>query len=104
LIINPTTLTKLENYKWPGNVRELQHAIERAVILCESNILNPSDFFLSDQTAKEEIALNNYNLDEVEKAIVRKILMKHDGNVTKAAKELGITRTSLYRRMEKYGF
>jgi two-component system response regulator HydG len=103
MTINPITITKLENYNWPGNVRELQHAIERAVILCESNVLNPSDFFLSEQTAKEEIAINNYNLDEVEKTIIRKILMKNDGNVTKAAKELGITRTSLYRRMEKYG-
>jgi two-component system response regulator HydG len=101
--INPVTMTKLENYNWPGNVRELQHAIERAVILCESNVLIPSDFFLSEQTAKEEIALNNYNLDDVEKTVIRKILMKFDGNVTKTAKELGITRTSLYRRMEKYG-
>jgi two-component system response regulator HydG len=103
MTITPVTMIKLENYNWPGNVRELQHAIERAVILCESNVLNPSDFFLSEQTAKEEIALKNYNLDEVEKTIIRKILMKYDGNVTKAAKELGITRTSLYRRMEKYG-
>ena len=103
MTINPVTMTKLENYNWPGNVRELQHAIERAVILCESNVLIPSDFFLSEQTAKEEIALNNYNLDDVEKTVIRKILMKFDGNVTKTAKELGITRTSLYRRMEKYG-
>ena len=103
MTINPVTMTKLENYNWPGNVRELQHSIERAVILCESNVLIPSDFFLSEQTAKEEIALNNYNLDDVEKTVIRKILMKFDGNVTKTAKELGITRTSLYRRMEKYG-
>lgn len=103
LTINPATINKLENYTWPGNVRELQHALERSVILCDSGILNPSDFYFSKYESKEDIFLENFNLEEVEKTIIRKILVKHDGNVTKAAKELGLTRTSLYRRMEKFG-
>lgn len=103
LQINPVTLTKLEHHDWPGNVRELQHAIERAVILCETDTLQPHDFFFSEERQKEENGFDNYNLDEVEKTIIRKILQKYEGNVTKAAKELGLTRTSLYRRIEKHG-
>jgi DNA-binding NtrC family response regulator len=103
LTINPATINKLENYAWPGNVRELQHALERSVILCDSGVLNPSDFYFSKYESKEDIFLENFNLEEVEKTIIRKILVKHDGNVTKAARELGLTRTSLYRRMEKFG-
>lgn len=103
LTINPATISKLENYTWPGNVRELQHALERSVILCDTGVLNPSDFYFSKYESKEDIFLENFNLEEVEKTIIRKILVKHDGNVTKAARELGLTRTSLYRRMEKFG-
>lgn len=103
LSINPVTISKLKNYDFPGNVRELQHAIERAVILCETDTLQPHDFFFSDEKSKEDISFDNYNLDEIERTIIRKILLKFDGNVTKAAKELGLTRTSLYRRIEKHG-
>jgi DNA-binding NtrC family response regulator len=103
LTINHQIISKLENYYWPGNVRELQHAVERAVIMCESNTLTPSDFFFPNSTEKADFILENYNLDEIEKTIIIKIMTKFEGNITKAAKELGITRTSLYRRMEKYG-
>ena len=103
LSFDPVTLKKFEHYSWPGNIRELQHSIERAVILCESDMLMPSDFFFTQFEISETINFDKYNLDEVEKIIIRKVLNKNEGNVTKAAKELGITRTSLYRRMEKYG-
>ncbi len=104
LRINQTTIKKLENYNWPGNVRELQHAIERTVILCETDILQPGDFFFtSPDTNEEKFIFDTYNLEEVEKIVIRKALDDNDGNITKAAKELGLTRTSLYRRMEKYG-
>ncbi len=101
--LHPATEIKLKHYQWPGNVRELQHAIERAVILCDSNELLPSDFFFSEKNRAEDLPLDNYNLEEIEKAVIKKILTKHEGNVTKAAKELGLTRTALYRRMEKFG-
>jgi len=99
-----TALMKLERYAWPGNVRELQHAIERAVILSEGDDLQPMDFSLSaGDIHSEGIHLDNYNLEEVEKIIIRKTLSKHGGNISQAANELGLTRASLYRRLEKYG-
>lgn len=104
LKFSPVTIKKLENYQWPGNVRELQHAVERSLILSESDVLQPSDFFFtSPETKEEKFIFDTYNLEEVEKTVIRKVLDENDGNITKAAKELGLTRTSLYRRMEKYG-
>jgi transcriptional regulator with PAS, ATPase and Fis domain len=87
-------------------VRELQHAIERAVIMCNSQVLNPDDFFFSSHSSKTDessLNLDDYHLEEVEKILIRKVLKKHDGNITQAANELGLTRSSLYRRLEKYG-
>jgi len=102
--VNTATINKLQKYHWPGNVRELQHAIERAVIMTDSAVLNPTDIFLPDREIREQgIIFENYNLEQAEKLLIRKAISKHGGNVSKAAKELGLTRTSLYRRMEKYG-
>jgi DNA-binding NtrC family response regulator len=105
--IHKETIKKLEAYSWPGNVRELQHALERALIMSDGPILQPSDFFLSMSEnisdREEGVAFDSYNLDEVDKTVIRKVLSNHQGNVSKAARELGLTRTSLYRRMEKYG-
>jgi transcriptional regulator of acetoin/glycerol metabolism len=97
-------MNKLMTYQWPGNVRELQHCLERAVILSESNVLQPDDFFLTpSQADAAAIVFENYNLELVEKIVIRKALEKYRGNVTQASLELGLTRASLYRRMEKYG-
>lgn len=102
--LNAAVRKKLTDYHWPGNVRELQHAIERAVILSDSNVLQPEDFFFSGREQEsEDMAFDNYNLDEVEKTVIARVLQKHQGNISKAAQELGLTRTSLYRRMEKFG-
>ncbi len=102
--INHAALKKLEKYHWPGNVRELSHSIERAVILCDSNILKPEDFlFTASEIQQEGIHIENLNLEEIEKLAIRKTLSKYGGNVSRTAKELGLTRTSLYRRLEKYG-
>ncbi|RPH31828.1 MAG: sigma-54-dependent Fis family transcriptional regulator [Bacteroidales bacterium] len=102
--LSPDALKKLNGYHWPGNVRELQHAVERAIIMSDSTILQPDDFFFSatKQPNASEGELDTYNLEEVEKAIINKVLKQAQGNITQAANELGITRTSLYRRMEKY--
>lgn len=102
--IAPEAMKKLETYDWPGNVRELQHAIERAIIMSDSNMLQTDDFFLSSQKemGTSGVELSSYNLDEVERMIITKVLKRAQGNITQAAGELGITRTSLYRRMEKY--
>ncbi len=97
------TMKRLEKHHWPGNIRELQHAVERAVIMSDSNILQPNDFFLSQQQEnKNNLSESATNLEETEKMLVRKVIDKHGGNISKAAKELGITRASLYRRIEKY--
>jgi DNA-binding NtrC family response regulator len=102
--ISSSSLKLMNQYLWPGNVRELQHAIERAVILCESSQLEPNDFNLTNASASqlEDLEINTFNLDEVEKTIILKALKRNQGNITQAAADLGITRTSLYRRMEKY--
>jgi DNA-binding NtrC family response regulator len=103
--IAPEAINALKEYKWPGNVRELQHAIERAVILTESNVLNKDDFMLMKRpgSAQKGIEFDTYNLDSIEKLVIEKSLKRHSGNVTKAASDLGLTRNALYRRMEKHG-
>ena len=103
--VNPGTLKRLQMHDWPGNIRELQHAVERAVILSESTVLEPQDFFMDDNSQNKDDGFDpeNMNLEEVEKVLVRKVIDKHGGNISRAAKELGLTRASLYRRIEKHG-
>ncbi|MCD4773784.1 MAG: sigma-54 dependent transcriptional regulator [Bacteroidales bacterium] len=102
--LNSSTLKRLEKHHWPGNIRELQHAVERAVIMSESNVLEPTDFFLSQAEGDKslEIHSSSMNIEETEKMLIRKVIDKHGGNISKASKELGLTRASLYRRIEKY--
>ena len=102
LSISPEAMNKLKKYPWPGNVRELQHSIERALIMADSPTLQESDFLFS-RKGSDAINADTLNLDEVEKAAVTKAIQLHNGNISKAAEELGLTRASLYRRMEKYG-
>jgi len=101
--IDAATLNKLKRYHWPGNIRELQHAIERAIILSDENKLSTNDFLLraSANTPSGEDA--SLNLSEMEKRLILKALDKNSGNVTRAAKELGLDRLALYRRLQKYG-
>ncbi len=102
--ISTNALIKLEKYGWPGNVRELQHAFERAVIMCETSTLQPLDFLLrTSDCGSDEPSMETYNLEEAEVKIISKVLKKNKGNITQAARDLGLTRTSLYRRLEKYG-
>lgn len=104
--LSPATVKRLEKHNWPGNIRELQHAVERAVIMSESNVLEPQDFFIArreEETSDDVVSTSNMNLEETEKMLIRKVIDKHGGNISRAAKELGLTRASLYRRIEKYG-
>jgi len=103
LRIPQRTLDRLEKYSWPGNVRELQHAIERAVILCEENVIQFSDLItdLSVQTERRDDG--NLNLHDMEKKLILKAISTNRGNVTRAAADLGIARTALYRRLNKHG-
>lgn len=102
--VSKSGLNKLLHYQWPGNVREFQHVLERAVILSDKPILSEDDFQLTaPRSSSDGFELETYNLEEVEKSIIEKVLRLNRGNISKAASELGLTRTSLYRRMEKYG-
>ncbi|MEM9674252.1 MAG: sigma-54 dependent transcriptional regulator [Bacteroidota bacterium] len=105
--ISASAIKRMQKYHWPGNVRELQHSVERAVILSNKPTLQPEDFFFNADNAKQgkeqdELHLEKYDLEEVEKLLIRKVLKKHGGNISKAAGDLGLTRASLYRRLEKY--
>jgi two-component system, NtrC family, response regulator HydG len=100
--ISDTTLKYLQQYRWPGNVRELQHAVERAVIMSENRELTQHDFLLSPR--KEMPGKNeDLNLDEMERKAITAAIRKYHGNLSKVAKELGVGRTTLYRKMAKYG-
>ncbi len=97
-------LEKLLNHHYPGNVRELQYIIERAVIMADDNVLQPHDLIFSpiESSLAAEIEPAETKLSAVEKNTILKVIEKHNGNITKAAKELGLTRTALYRRLSKY--
>jgi DNA-binding NtrC family response regulator len=97
-------LQKLMTYHYPGNVRELQYAIERAVIMSDGNSLDEKDIIFSpiESAAFVEEDVPQTNLGTVEKNTILRVIEKHGGNISKAAKELGITRTALYRRLNKY--
>ncbi len=103
--VAPSTVSKLQKYPWPGNIRELQHAIERSIIMSDNNQLMPEDFFFLAQKPESNLSLepDSYNLDDMEKVAIQKVVNKYEGNISKAAKELGLTRASLYRRLEKHG-
>ena len=103
--LTPALIDRLIEWPWPGNVRELRHAVERAIILSEGEILVASDFPLSEEKTEMRSELNAdvSRLDAVEKAAIVRALERHKNNVSRAAEALGLTRTSLYRRMEKYG-
>ena len=101
--INRDGKNKLHNYAWPGNVRELQHAIERAVILSESNWLRPEDFILRSVPLRDKEPSDELNLTVLEKEAIERALRRAEGNITRAAELLGITRFTLYRKLEKFG-
>ena len=104
--ISDAAISRMKKYSWPGNIRELQHSLERAIIMSVTSVLQPEDFiFNSKGQEKDEDAflIENFHLEEVEKVLIRKVLKKYNGNINQAATELGLTRSSLYRRLEKYG-
>lgn len=95
---------KLLSYNYPGNVRELQYTIERAVIMADEAVLQPKDLIFSplEMPSVSENEPAELKLSAIEKNTILKVIEKHNGNITKAAKELGLTRTALYRRLSKY--
>lgn len=102
--LDESAIKKLKSYHFPGNVRELQYALERAVIMADSSVLTDNDLLFSSlekhHTPKTE---DDMNLEDVEKNTIQKVINKNNGNISKSAKELGVTRTALYRRIYKHG-
>ncbi|HEY9519543.1 MAG TPA: sigma-54 dependent transcriptional regulator [Gemmatimonadales bacterium] len=94
----------LRAYDWPGNVRELDHAVERAVLLARLDSLEPGDFSLVQPAGRAgPPGASPMNLEELERETIRQALARHDGNVSLAAKALGLSRSALYRRLQRYG-
>lgn len=114
--VSASAIAKLEAYDWPGNIRELAHTVERAVIMSDDSFehqsnhgfLSAQDFILPqtnniEYTNRQANPFNDCNLERIEGLAVKYALEKHEGNISQSAKELGITRTSLYRRIKKFG-
>jgi two-component system, NtrC family, response regulator HydG len=102
LSVSESLMHKLGKYGWPGNIREFQHAIERAVILCTESELGIHSFQLQQHVYEREADNMSLNLSDVEREIIKQALKKSNGNLTKAADELGIGRTTLYRKLQEY--
>jgi len=99
-------LKRLQECPWPGNVRELRHAVERAVIMSEGPVLGAADFLMESSpspVAQQSPATDGLKLETLERQAIVAALDQHKGNISHAATALGITRTALYRRMEKHG-
>jgi len=103
--LTAAALERLTAHPWPGNVRALSHAVERAVILASGPMLEAADFSLATPSSRVMLSLTPEasRLDAVERETIVRALEAHSRNVSRAAQALGLTRASLYRRMEKYG-
>lgn len=98
----PGAVQKMLEHPWPGNVRELDHAIERAVLISTSQQIQPGDLGLEAERATGA-KIEEMSLEEVESLLIKKALSRHSGNISHAAEALGLSRSALYRRMQKYG-
>ena len=95
-------MQSLREHSWPGNVRELDHAIERAVLLSPGSMIRASDLALRPANPGVALRLEDMSLEEVEKHLIQRTLARHGGNVSRAADALGLSRSALYRRLEKF--
>lgn len=100
--LDPAALQAMMQYAWPGNVRELEHTMERAVLMCRTDQIQPADLGIGIQRSSSQ-NLEELSLESVESILIRKALQRFQGNVSQAAEALGLSRGALYRRMEKYG-
>jgi DNA-binding NtrC family response regulator len=100
--LDSSALKLVAQYSWPGNVRELEHTLERAVLMCRSSEIQPSDLGLNSLRQRGQ-SLDELSLEAVEAVLIRKALQRFQGNISQAADALGLSRGAMYRRMEKYG-
>ncbi|UFH54202.1 sigma-54 dependent transcriptional regulator [Spirosoma sp. KNUC1025] len=106
--LSPALLAEMKQYRWPGNVRELQHAVERAVILARpeltpGTLLEPSNFVFKNGAAAASPVNETLQLEDMERQLIQQAMQKHRGSITDVARELGLSRQALYRRLEKFG-
>ncbi len=101
--IDNGVMAKLKRYSWPGNIRELQHAVERAVILTDGIVIENAELLIGGTTNDVSPEKTGRTMDDMEKEFIIQSLHDHDGHVSNTAKTLGMTRTALYRRMNKHG-
>lgn len=94
-------LQKLCSYHWPGNIRELQHTIEKAIILCEGDMIRPKNIFVK-QTWRPQLSTTVPNLEEVERQAIETAILQNDGNLTATAEQLGISRQTLYNKIKRF--
>ncbi|HTB97102.1 MAG TPA: sigma-54 dependent transcriptional regulator [Terracidiphilus sp.] len=99
---SPSAMQQMMQYPWPGNVRELEHTIERAVLLCRGEEIEPANLAVAPARSATP-SFDNMSIDEVESLLIRKVLRRCDGNISQASEALGLSRAALYRRIEKYG-
>ena len=99
---SPAAMQQMMQYAWPGNVRELEHTVERAVLLCRGEEIEPANLAIAAARSAAP-SFDNMSIDEVEALLIRKMMRRCDGNISQAAESLGLSRAALYRRIEKYG-
>jgi len=99
---SPAAMQQMLQYPWPGNVRELEHTVERAVLLCRGDEVEPANLAIAAARSASQ-SFENMSIDEVEALLIKKVLRRCDGNISQASESLGLSRAALYRRIEKYG-
>jgi DNA-binding NtrC family response regulator len=99
----PEAMQALLDYEWPGNVRELEHTVERAVLLAPGEQVTEPDLTLRPTSSSSAPALDEMPLEDVERILIQKALRRHGGNVSAAAEALGLSRSALYRRLQRHG-
>ena len=104
MMFTSQALDALREHIWPGNVRELDHVVERALLMSSSNVVTPFDLALQPTAdARLSSSLEELSLEEVERVLITKALGRFDGNANRAAEALGLSRSAMYRRLQKYG-
>ena len=103
LTFHGEAVRKMQEYSWPGNIRELEHTIEKAVILSEGSLIGSSDLFLRPLDREKKYELGNATLEEMEKRLIERAMQQGGNNMSAVAKELGISRPTLYSKIRKYG-
>ena len=93
----------LVRHAWPGNVRELAHVVERAVLMASDDVIKADHLGLASSVTSTTVVLDEMSLDDLEKIFIEKAMRRYDGNVSHAAEALGLSRSALYRRLEKHG-